>query len=120
MRKPNRVQVHVGSLDDMADRFTSALNKASKGARVKETHVTFLDVQTMLDALSPRRLDLLKHVRKHSADNLKALALALGRDYRNVHHDMSILLSAGLLFQDRRKLSAPWNELSTHVSLMAT
>jgi predicted transcriptional regulator len=50
---------------------------------------------------------------------VKALALALGRDYKNVHHDVSILLSAGLLLQDRRKLSAPWDELSTHVSLRA-
>ena len=45
-------------------------------------HLTFVDVQTMLDALSLRRLDLLKHVRQHGADNVKALALALGRDYK--------------------------------------
>lgn len=119
MKSSTKVQVHVGSLDDMADRFTSAWNRASKGAKVNETHVTFLDVQTMLDTLSPRRLDLLKHVRQHGAENVKALALALGRDYKNVHHDVSILLSAGLLLQDRRKLSAPWDELSTHVSLRA-
>ena len=51
MKSSTQVQVHIGSLDDMADRFTSAWNRASKGAKVDETHLTFVDVQTMLDAL---------------------------------------------------------------------
>jgi hypothetical protein len=51
MKSSTKVQVHVGSLDDMADRFTSEWNRASKGAKVNETHLTFVDAQTMLDAL---------------------------------------------------------------------
>ena len=117
MKKSTKVQVPVGSLQDMANRFTHAWNLASKGIEVNETNVTFLDIQTMLDTLSPRRSDLLKYLRKNGANNIKALALALGRDYKNVHNDVAILLSAGLLLQDGRKLSAPWDELSTHVSL---
>jgi predicted transcriptional regulator len=61
----------------------------------------------MLDTLSPRRLDLLKYLRQNGADNIKSLAASLGRDYKNVHHDVSVLLSAGLLLQDGRKLLAP-------------
>ena len=67
MGKANKVQVHVGSLADMGKRFSSAWNRAAAGKKVNETHVTFLDVQTMLDALSPRRLDskgtLTQHIR---------------------------------------------------------
>ena len=117
MKSSNKVQVHVGSLQDMATRFTNAWNQASKGVEVNETNVTFLDIQTMLDTLSPRRLDLLKFVRQNGADNVKSLAISLGRDYKNVHNDVSVLLSVGLLLQDGRKLSAPWDELSTHASL---
>jgi predicted transcriptional regulator len=29
--------------------------------------------------------------------NVKSLAVSLGRDYKNVHHDVSVVLSAGLL-----------------------
>ncbi len=119
MKKSTKVQVHVGSLRDMANRFTNAWNQASKGIEVNETNITFLDVQTMLDTLSPRRLDLLRYVRQNGAENTRALALALGRDYKNVHNDVSILITAGLLLQDGRKLSAPWDELCTHVSLKA-
>lgn len=119
MHKANKVQVHVGSIADMGKRFTSAWNRAAAGKKVAETNVTFLDVQTMIDTLSPRRLDLLKHVRQHGSDSVKALAVALERDYKNVHNDVAVLESAGLLVRDGRKLSAPWDELSASVSLTA-
>jgi predicted transcriptional regulator len=119
MKTTNKVQVNVGSLADMGKRFAGAWNKAVVGERVQETHVTFLDVQTMLDTLSPRRLELLRHVRQHEASNVRALAQALGRDYKNVHQDVAVLESAGLLVRDGRKLAAPWDELQANVSLMA-
>jgi predicted transcriptional regulator len=114
-----KVQVNVGSLADMGKRFTSAWHRAAQGEAVDETHVTFLNVQTMLDTLSPRRLDMLRQVRQHGAENVRELAQALGRDYKNVHHDVAVLESAGLLLREGRKLSAPWDELQANVSLMA-
>ena len=63
MRKTNTVQVHVGSLDDMGKRFSNAWNRAATGKKVDKTHVTFLDIKTMLDTLSPRRSEILKFVR---------------------------------------------------------
>ena len=119
MNTTNKVQVNVGSLADMGKRFAGACNRATSGEQVQETHVTFLDVQTMLDTLSPRRLELLRHVRQHGAANVRELAQTLGRDYKNVHQDVAVLESAGLLVRDGRKLAAPWDELQANVSLMA-
>jgi len=64
-------------------------------------------------------LDLLRHVRQHRAGNVRELAQALGRDYKNVHQDMATFQAAGLLVRDGRKLTAPWDELQANVSLMA-
>ena len=114
-----KVQVNVGSLADMGKRFASAWKQAEAGDAVNQTHITFLDVQTMFETLSPRRLDLLRHVRQHGAGNVRALAQTLGRDYKNVHQDVATLQSAGLLVRDGRKLTAPWDELQANVSLMA-
>ena len=50
----SKVQVHVGNLADMGARFAGAWNRAAAGEQVNETHVTFLDVQTMLDTLTPK------------------------------------------------------------------
>ena len=114
-----KVQVNVGSLADMGKRFASAWKQAKAGERVNQTHITFLDVQTMFETLSPRRLDLLRHVRQHGAGNVRELAQTLGRDYKNVHQDVATLQSAGLLVRDGRKLIAPWDELQANVSLTA-
>jgi predicted transcriptional regulator len=113
-----KVKVNVGSLGDMGKRFARAWNRAAQGEQVEETHVTFLNIQTMLDTLSPRRLELLRHVRQHGADNIRELANALGRDYKNVHQDVAVLETTGLLIREGRKLSAPWDELQAHVSLL--
>jgi predicted transcriptional regulator len=119
MSTTNKVQVDLGNLADMGKRFSSAWNRAAAGEAVSETHVTFLDVQTMLDTLSPRRLDLLRHVRRHGAANVRELATALKRDYKNVHQDVALLESAGLMLREGKKLTAPWDELQANVSLMA-
>lgn len=58
-----KVQIDVGSLADMGKRFATAWKQAKAGEAANQTHITFLDVQTMFEALSPRRLDLLRHVR---------------------------------------------------------
>lgn len=113
----NKLQLHVGTLGDMGERFTRAWHRAARGKHVEESHVTFLDLQTMLETLSPRRLELLRHVRKHGAGNVRELAQALGRDYKNVHTDVAVLETAGLLVRDGRKLFAPWDELQASVSL---
>jgi predicted transcriptional regulator len=119
VQKATKVTVHVGSVSDMCRRFTNAWNQATAGRKVNETHITFLDLQTMLETLSLRRLELLKYVHQHGAQNVKQVAAALNRDYKNVHQDVAVLESAGLLLRDGRKLSAPWSELSASVSLTA-
>ncbi len=117
MKATSKIRVHVGSLADMGERFGNAWKRVASGKKVDETHVTFLDLQTMLEALSPRRLELLKHVHQHGAESVKELAEHLGRDYKNVHQDVVVLEEAGLLVRDGRKLHAPWDELQASVSL---
>ena len=113
----SKVQVHVGALDDMGQRFTEAWRRAERGEPVDEAHVTFVDFDAMQAMLTPRRLDLLRHVRQHGADSVRALADALGRDYKNVHGDVAALQEAGLLVRDGRKLLAPFDELQASVAL---
>lgn len=113
----SKVQVHVGSLADMGARFIDAWERTQQGRRVEETHVTFLDLESMLAALSPRRLELLRHVHAHGASSVRELAAALGRDYKNVHQDVSALTAAGLLLREGRQLLAPWDEVQASLAL---
>ncbi len=61
---------------------------------------------------------LLRHVRQHGANNVRELARAMGRDYKNVPQHVTVLGATGLLFRVGHKLSAPWDELQAHVSLL--
>jgi predicted transcriptional regulator len=64
------INLHVGSIEDMGKRFICAWQRLENGAVVDETHLTFLDLETMVSTLSPERLTLLRHVRQHPAENI--------------------------------------------------
>jgi predicted transcriptional regulator len=99
------VQVHVGDdLETIGERVIDAWHRAERGeltGQSAEIHIGFENWETMIRTLSPKRLELLRHVHRHPAKNIRALAQALGRDYRRVHEDVEALGAAGLL--DRGK-----------------
>ncbi len=102
----------------MGQRFADAWRRAERGAAVDEVHVTFLAIDAMQSALSPRRLDLLRHLRQHGAASTRALAAALNRDCKNVHQDVAALEAAGLVLRQAPKLAAPWDEWVANLSLL--
>jgi predicted transcriptional regulator len=112
------INLHVGSIEDMGKRFIGAWHKLEQGNAVDETHVTFLDLETLVSTLSPKRLALLRHVRQQPADNIAALAKSLGRDYKRVHEDVAALVHAGLLERDTQGIRAPYDSVHTEVSLV--
>ncbi len=114
-----KIQVHVDGPAEMGCRFVDAWHRAEAGEAVDEAHVTFLSFEAMTETLSPRRLDLLRYVRQHGAASVRELAVSLGRDYKNVHQDVSILEVGGLLVREGRRLIAPWNEVQASISLAA-
>jgi len=112
------INLHVGSIEDMGKRFIGAWHTLEQGAAVDETHLTFLDLETMVSTLSPKRLALLRHVRRHPAENVATLAKSLGRDYKRVHEDVATLVHAGLLERDALGIRAPYDSVRTEVSLV--
>jgi len=109
------LQVHIGdTLDDMGRRFVDAWHRAEHGELTQENaerHVGFETFETFSRTMTPRRLDLLRHVHRHPARSIRALAIALGRDYRRVHEDVETLAQAGLLDRDEQGLHADYETL---------
>jgi predicted transcriptional regulator len=105
----DQVQVHLGeTIEDAGARFVDAWHRMEHGEEVSEKHVSFQDWETMVRVLSPKRLELLRHVHRHPAKNIRALALALDRNYRRVHEDVEALEAAGLLARDKEGLRAEY------------
>jgi predicted transcriptional regulator len=89
------VRVYIGTPEDMGRRFVDAWRRFEGGETVSETNVTFCDLEALLAALTPKRLQLLRYVRHHQVSNIKALAAGLRRNYKNVHKDVEELAKLG-------------------------
>jgi predicted transcriptional regulator len=112
-----RVKAHVGTLEEMGKRFVSAWHRLEDGERVRERHVTFPNLPAMLNALTPKRLELLRDVHRKPAASIKALAERLGRDYKRVHEDVETLAASGLLLRDDGRVSAPYDAITAEMRL---
>ena len=112
-----KVKVHVGTLDDMGKRFVSAWHRLERGERVREWHVTFPDLSSMMNALSGKRLELLREVHREPAPSIKALAERLGRDYKRVHEDVETLAASGLVQREGGRVSALYDAISAEMRL---
>ena len=111
------INLHVGTPEDMGMRFIDAWKRAEQGEVVDETHLTFLDLESLLAALTPRRLELLRYVRHHDVATVKALAGDLHRDYKNVHQDVDALTRLGLIAKTAQGVTAPYGEVEARIVL---
>jgi predicted transcriptional regulator len=112
-----RVKVNVGTLEQMGKRFVSAWRRLERGEKVRERHITFPDLPSMLNALSPKRLELLRDVHREPARSVKALAERLGRDYKRVYEDVEALTASGLLQREDGRVSAPYDAITAEMRL---
>jgi predicted transcriptional regulator len=114
-----RIKVNVGSIDDMGQRFVKAWHRLEAGEKIQESYLTFPSLPAMLNALSPKRLELLRAVHGNAARSVRALAVRLGRDYKRVHQDVETLTASGLLHRDNGNVSAPYDAITAEMRLNA-
>jgi predicted transcriptional regulator len=114
------LRVHVGdSAQDFGSRFVDSWNRAERGEPVSERHLSFDSFETLARVLTQKRLEILRHLHRHPAASINALAKAVKRDYRRVHEDVEALAAAGLV--DREEggtgLTAPYDAIATRIAL---
>ena len=115
------LKIHVGGgLEDMGRRFIDAWERAESGAPVEaERHLSFDSFETLTQVLTPKRLQLLRHIHNHPAASVAALARSVGRDYKRVHEDVAALADAGLVERAAAGsgLTAPYDAIQTMIAL---
>ncbi|NVN98909.1 MAG: helix-turn-helix domain-containing protein [Geobacteraceae bacterium] len=80
--------------------------------------VYFHDFKTLLQYITPKRLVLLEVLHATGAMSVNALAKLLKRSYANVHEDVRVLESVGLIERDSfKRICVPWNEIDTTLKL---
>jgi predicted transcriptional regulator len=103
--------VEVMNSGEALKRFARAWKGAASGKRTEGT-IGIGSIAELTALLSPKRMELLRHVAQNPGLSIRGLAHALGRDYKNVHTDVSELEARHLLERDRAGLvAAPYDEL---------
>ena len=115
------LKVHVGeSLDEMGERFIKAWKDAEAGKGVPERHLTFENYVTFAKIATPRRLELLRALRKTGPMSVRALSMLIKRDYKSVHGDVAKLLETGLIDRTEEGLvEVTWDEVTAKLDLLA-
>jgi len=116
------IRVEIRGEEESAHEFVKAWRRAEAGEPAEEPaeHLYFQDLGTLLQVLTPRRLELLKSLHDAGPESVRALAKRLKRDYKNVHRDVQALEQAGLLVRTAdKRLSAPWEKVVAEIRLAA-
>jgi predicted transcriptional regulator len=115
--------IHIGteSADRGFERFAEAWQHAERDELTDtEVHLNFEDLSMLLAVLTPRRLDVMKTLRKQGPLSIRALAKHLERNYKNVHADVRALEDVSLLERtEAGTFQAPWDVIDAHLSLVA-
>jgi predicted transcriptional regulator len=116
MTRQRRVHLHVESLAASGRRFVDAWRRAARGEAVHEEHLSFESFEGLLATLSPKRIELVRLVRRRPHLSIPALACELGQDEKRVHRDVRALQKAGLLEEDAAGLRAPFAGVDAQLS----
>lgn len=113
----SKLILHSGEdVGQAAERFIHAWERAERGEAVEpETHVTFESWAGLAAVLTPKRVDLLRHLHRHPVANVAELSRALGRDYKRVREDVEALADAGLIDRQVGAIRADYAEIRTAI-----
>ncbi len=114
-------EIQVGrSLREMASEAAEAWKTAEAGHTISSRAGTYFRDWSALNAvLTPKRYDLLRHLRREPTSGVRALARALDRDVKRVHEDVVALAEIGLVTRgEDGRLSTDVDEIefTVHIS----
>src|SRR5687768_18451766 len=98
---PRVLEIRVGAAGDALDRFEAAWNRVVEGRPMKPLRVlTLEDMPGLLRSLSPARMQLVQALRDAGPISIYELSKRLGRNYKNVHTDVTQLVALGVIERD--------------------
>jgi predicted transcriptional regulator len=97
----------------------TARNLGAGKVQAANLRIGFENAAQLFAELSAERLRTLETLRREGAQSIYALAKTLGRNYSNVHGDITRLMTLGLIERDGDGVYTPFDELEIHVPLLS-
>ncbi|MEH3118460.1 MAG: hypothetical protein PGN25_12940 [Methylorubrum populi] len=117
-----RTEIEVGrDLREAAAEVAEAWKAAATDRPIPVTdRILFQDWSALCSVLTPKRYELLRHLRRSPESGVRALARALGRDVKRVHADVAALAKLGLVTRaDDGRLSSEVDEIASTIRIAA-
>ena len=113
-----RIEIEIMRSNDALNAAIDTWHIAESGKHVTP-HLSFGSIKDLFSAITEKRLELLRYVAEQKEVlNIRQLAQALDRDYKNVHTDVSELEKLGLIEKDGKGvLTVPYDEIVIHAGL---
>ena len=113
-----RIEIEIMRSSDALKAAVATWHRAEKGKPVTP-RISIGSIKDLFAAITEKRLELLRYVaEQQNTLNTRQLAQALGRDYKNVHTDVSQLEELGLIEKgEKGVLSVPYDEIVIHAGL---
>jgi predicted transcriptional regulator len=118
-----KLEIEVGTtLRDALGEFGDAWKTHAADKRIATTQkVSFVDWRAFSAVMTPKRYELIRHLRREPAASVRALARALARDVKRVHEDVVVLAELGLIDRDETTgwLTTRLNKVTSTINFAA-
>lgn len=117
----NVLEVKVGEpIESSLAQFGEALASAMAGDTVAPyTGIGFRTMAQFSEVFTPKRWELVEHLKAAGPLSIYALAKRLSRHYRNVHKDITALMEWTVVEKDATgKVYVPWDEIDVRWPLL--
>ena len=113
-----RLEIVIMQTSDALDAAIDTWHKVEAGKGVTP-RLSFGSIKDLFSAITEKRLELLRYVAERQESlNIRQLSQGLGRDYKNVHTDISELEQLGLIEKaESGQLIVPYDEIVIHAGL---
>ena len=97
--KIKKVKINLKSLEDVGEEVTQVMRAVERGESVssKPHEIVFSDFTALRSFLTPKRLELIRLIRKHAPNSISQLARLARRDFARVYQDLKVLSEAGII-----------------------
>jgi len=119
--KKRKLIIGVSTLEESLNEVLEACKRDEKGLPSGPVHrIDFTDQAALFSALSPKRMELLRYLRRNNVMSARQLAKNLGRDYKNVQADIKMLSRLEIIMtDDSGKYLVPWDDITIELAIAA-
>lgn len=123
MTTKQTLEVRLGG-DEQRSELLADIRALERGENVAERHVLVLDNEAELQRLlSPSNLELLRAIRSHKPESMRAVADLVDRDFKEVHRNLTELDALNVIeLQEEGRSKRPvvrFDEIDIQLSLDA-